>query len=122
MARENKRNREQRRLAENLKQITALQIETTTETTTQQFHYGPLPTPEVLEGYERVLPGLASRITDLATSEAEHRRKLESQLLTGQIDDIETQREIEKRGQLFALVIALATIIGGFVVIALDHA
>lgn len=115
MARENKRNRDARRLAE---QLTALQVSKTTLTQ----HSGPLPHPDVLAGYEKLVPGLADRIVRMAESESAHRRDLESRFLNAQIEDNKTDRLIEGRGQVCALIVALVTIIGGFVIIGTGHA
>jgi uncharacterized membrane protein len=38
---------------------------------------GPIPPPEILEGYERVLPGLADRIMTMAETQSAHRHGLE---------------------------------------------
>ena len=32
----------------------------------RQFHQGPLPPPEILEEYKRILPGLEHQIADMA--------------------------------------------------------
>lgn len=42
---------------------------------------GPLPHPEILEGYERVLPGSADRILSMAENEGEHRRTIEKTIV-----------------------------------------
>ena len=39
---------------------------------------GPVPSPDVLEGYERIVPGSAKLIFDNFEAESTHRRKLES--------------------------------------------
>lgn len=39
---------------------------------------GPLPPPEILEKYDRVLPGAAERIFVMAEQQAQHRRQLEA--------------------------------------------
>jgi uncharacterized membrane protein len=44
---------------------------------------GPLPPPEQLAGYERVLPGAADRILAMAESQAEHRQNLEQTAIGG---------------------------------------
>lgn len=40
---------------------------------------GPIPPPEVLEGYERIVSGSAKLIFDNFEAESTHRRKLESE-------------------------------------------
>lgn len=44
---------------------------------------GPIPPPEVLEGYERIVPGSAKRIIDNALKQSEHRRALEQIVIKG---------------------------------------
>lgn len=47
-----------------------------------EFHeltIGPVPSPDVLEGYERIVPGSAKLIFDNFEAESTHRRKLESE-------------------------------------------
>lgn len=42
-------------------------------------HQGPLPHPEVLEGYNRASPGAADRIITMAEAHAAHQRQLEAE-------------------------------------------
>lgn len=42
---------------------------------------GPLPSPEILREYERVIPGFAEKIFQLTEREAVHRRSVERELL-----------------------------------------
>lgn len=44
---------------------------------------GPLPPPEILRGYEDVLPGAADRILKMAETQASHRQGLESIAVNG---------------------------------------
>lgn len=50
-----------------------------------EFFAGPLPPPEVLEKYDQVVSGAASRIMDSAESQTAHRQKLESRVITWDI-------------------------------------
>jgi uncharacterized membrane protein len=52
---------------------------TQTEQVIGQFHRhsGPLPPPEVLQGYENITPGFADRIVTMAEKQAQHRQELE---------------------------------------------
>lgn len=74
----------------------------------QHFH-GPLPPPELLEHYEKVLPGGAERIFKMAEKEQVHRHSLES-----------TLPELARWGQRFGFILGLSGIIGGVVLVALD--
>ena len=44
---------------------------------------GPLPPPEVLDGYNRVLPGSAERLFNMAESQLAHRQHLEKVAVEG---------------------------------------
>ncbi|KPD31551.1 hypothetical protein AN926_06020 [Thermus scotoductus] len=69
------------------------------------FWRGPLPPPEVLEGYDQVVPGAARGIFDQFEKQSEHRRRLEERLLT----------HLERRDHKalnIVLVIALASVLG----------
>lgn len=66
-----------------------------------ELHQGPLPPPDVLGGYESVVPGAAERILRMAEQEASHRQNLEKAL---------TQRDSNRSllGVIGAVVVALA--------------
>jgi uncharacterized membrane protein len=66
----------------------------------QSFHSGPLPAPETLKKYDEIVPGLAERIVKMAESQGAHRIELEKSVIKNQISE-------SKRGQYFALFIAL---------------
>lgn len=67
---------------------------------------GPLPPPEMFEKYERVLPGLADRITKMAESQSEHRQKLETSVIN--FDKIKSLL-----GLVFAFLIVICAIVAG---------
>ena len=48
---------------------------------------GPIPPPGFLEQYERINPGLASRMVAMAESEATHRRQMETKLVESHCED-----------------------------------
>src|SRR5262249_50834242 len=50
-----------------------------------------------------------------------HRRSLEVSLLNAQVEDIQTQRHIEKLGQKFALIVSLAGIAAGVIMGVTGH-
>lgn len=71
---------------------------------------GPLPPPNVLAGYEQVMPGAADRVFRLTEGQAAHRQALERRI-------VETHSLIERRGQLLAFVLMLAAlVIGGLLI------
>jgi uncharacterized membrane protein len=72
---------------------------------------GPLPPPDVLEGYDRVLPGLAREIADQWKAETKHRHTTIDGLRQTDKEAMHAFYKGERRGQYFALVI-FAGIIG----------
>ncbi len=70
---------------------------------------GPLPHPEVLAGYEQILPGAAERIIAMAEREGDHRRELERMLLERDFSE-------GKRGQIFALITVGFFLLAGVIV------
>jgi len=66
----------------------------------QRFHSGPLPDPEALAAYNSIIPNGADRIMQMAEKQLDHRIDLEN--------IVAPSRESQsKRGQIFALIIAL---------------
>jgi uncharacterized membrane protein len=71
---------------------------------------GPLPPPQILQGYEELLPGAAERIFAMAEENQKHRHKLESEV-------IPRKSRNETRGQFFGFILAIVTIgIGAFLI------
>lgn len=75
---------------------------------------GPLPPPDILGGYERIVPGSANRLIRLLEDEANHRRAMERAVVEGSLKE-------KSRGQFFGLVIGLVAIIAGAIVAALGQ-
>jgi uncharacterized membrane protein len=78
-----------------------------------ETHAGPIPPPEVIEGYEKVLAGSANRIIKMAENEQTHRQKLErrNQLF---------QTGLISIGQLFAFLMGMSGIAGGVYLVKND--
>lgn len=71
---------------------------------------GPLPPPDALDHYERILPGAAERILRMAEIEGEERRANVAKLVS-------TETKVEKRGQLMAFAVAVLGLVGSFFLI-----
>ncbi len=69
--------------------------------------FGPLPPPETLEDYNRVVPGLAERIISMTERQQEHRMTLEKTV-------VGSQQKQSNRGQLFAFILTILLISCGF--------
>ena len=76
---------------------------------------GPLPPPEILQAYDEVVDGGATRIVDQWERETKHRHALESKALDAYVAGM-------TRAQWMAFVVILAIGIGGLVIVALGHA
>lgn len=84
----------------------------------QQFHYaelqlGPLPTPKILEGYERILPGAADRILKMAETAQSHKHTLGK-------DQQDKISSLLHSGQFFAFIIAILAIGFSFILLLYD--
>jgi len=75
---------------------------------------GPLPSPGTLAEYEKVMPGLANRIVELAEKEQAHRHEMQRSTVVGGIS-------IATRGQRYGLVSVLAVLAVAGVLVALGH-
>jgi len=69
------------------------------QVTTQQFS-GPVPHPEILRGYDQVLPGAAERILTMAELDQKHQIELENSAQHLAAKEI-------KRGQIFGLFVSI---------------
>jgi uncharacterized membrane protein len=78
------------------------------------MYSGPIPPPEYLTLYEKMVPGIAKRFLEEPHFEAEHRRNLERKM-------IEAQIELAKKGQLIASMLAGACVVGSFAAIFFGH-
>ena len=77
------------------------------------FVRGPLPPPAILKEYEEISPGLAGKIVSMAEVEGLHRRQMEEKALNANIESMHKQFQESRVGQIFALVVTLAFLIGG---------
>lgn len=67
---------------------------------------GPLPHPEILAGYDRVLPGAADRIIKMAEKNQLHRHALEAKVIPAGVVG-------ERLAQILAFILYLATLASG---------
>lgn len=96
---------------------------TTVTETRMVAHSGPLPAPEVLAGYDRILPGAAERILQMAEKEQNARIALDQAQLEADVEHRAEMARMQKRvhtgsfisdylGQFFGFVIALCCLVG----------
>lgn len=74
---------------------------------------GPIPPPQLLEQYSKVIPNGAERIMAMAESQQKHRQSLESVVVLANV-------AAQSRGQVFAFLLAAVAISGGIWLIAND--
>lgn len=75
---------------------------------------GPLPPPEILAGYDKVLPGAADRIIKMAEKQAQHRQGLES-------STVKSDSKRAYLGVVSAFVLSFTAILGGIIAVCLGH-
>lgn len=67
---------------------------------------GPLPPPEALEMYNRILPGAADRILKMAEDQEKHRQDIERQVVRSNVFS-------QKAGLVMGFMVAITAIVGG---------
>lgn len=73
-----------------------------------QHHSGPLPPPEMLEKYERLLPGAAERLFQMAEKEQAHQHKTIAEVT-------KSVGQSQKRGQVLGFILAMSALISSVV-------
>jgi len=80
----------------------------------REYYTGPLPHPELMKGYDEILPGAADRILQSFEHEGTHRREIEA-------NESKARIEISKRGQILALIVSIFFGSGSFAVVLAGH-
>ncbi|SDX05376.1 MULTISPECIES: DUF2335 domain-containing protein [Nitrosomonas] len=75
------------------------QHEEITQVQARQYS-GPIPHPEILRGFDEIVPGAAERILTMAEENGKHQREIEKLHLTSAYNTI-------RRGQIFGLLIGI---------------
>ena len=93
---------------EELEKLSIKILEKLSVTVSERFERftGPIPPPDIMEQYEKTLPGSADRIIKMAENQGEHRQLLEKQGLSFSNCAV-------RRGQIFGLVIGIVAIVTG---------
>ena len=77
--------------------------------TASQYYSGPLPHPDIMKGYDELVPGAAERILSMTEKEQSHRHELETRMVESEIKD-------GKRGMVFAFILSFSAIIAAIVI------
>ncbi|MEO5358180.1 MAG: DUF2335 domain-containing protein [Nitrospirae bacterium YQR-1] len=94
-------------------------------------HTGPIPDPVTLQGYERIIPGLAERIVKMAEDEVKHRHKIDddeqkhrhkidNDFLSLNRDSFNIESKERKLGQIFGIIIGLAGLIASVICVSFN--
>ena len=73
---------------------------------------GPIPPPNIIRGYEEVLPGAADRIIAMAEKQSAHRQAMETKI-------IETESRDGFLGMVFAFSLSLLCIVAAVIIVYL---
>lgn len=73
---------------------------------------GPIPPPNIIKGYEDVLPGAADRILSMAEKQSNHRQEMERTIIKAESRD-------GLLGVLFAFLLGLGCIVAAIVIVCL---
>lgn len=71
---------------------------------------GPIPHPDILKGYNEIVPGAAERILIMAEEQQKHRFSIENKIVSSSI-------KMRSRGSVLAFVILLLVIMSGIYLI-----
>ncbi len=78
---------------------------------------GPIPSAFELQAYERVVPGSANRIIEMAEHENLHRHHIELNLVQANVKLANKEATERMMGQSFAFIIAMSCIVGGLALV-----
>jgi uncharacterized membrane protein len=95
-----------------------------------QIYQGAIPPPEILAGFDQLVPGTSQRLIELAISESEHRRDLEQRAMSANIANQQQQMAVatyqthavfrsDALGQVAGVVVSLCCV-GGAVYLAVS--
>ena len=79
----------------------------------EQHFQGPIPPPNIMEAYDRILPGSADRILKLTEQQFEHRVAIENKVIDSKIIS-------ERRGTLLGFSLAVFIILASVILILKD--
>lgn len=71
---------------------------------------GPIPPPNIIEGYERVLPGSADRIISMAEKQSAHRQEMEKKMIDSESRD-------GFLGVVFAFLLGIGCIVAAVIMV-----
>ena len=106
-----KKNRILKALRQNIERFEVMESVTHTQSS---LYSGPIPHPEIMKEYIEINPDFADRIFTWTEDEQKYSQNRDNKI-------IEKSFDAKKRGQNYALIIALTAIVGGIICILFDH-
>lgn len=79
---------------------------------------GPLPPPEILLSYDKIVPGAGKTIVGMAENEAKHRHKIDNDVVDLEREKIKSRAFAHLMGMSCALIFGLSVIGGGIYLIS----
>jgi uncharacterized membrane protein len=80
---------------------------------TQERRSGPLPEPEDLAGYDKIVPGAANRILAMAEGQNAHRQAMENRSLELDGEAMRRGYSESRWGQVFAFIVVMSVVLAG---------
>ncbi len=81
---------------------------------------GPLPHPEIMKGYEEVVPGAAQRILDMTEKRMDHRMNLETRDMDLAHKNLDKEFNLAKTSLIFGGIMGLILIIACIILVYQD--
>jgi uncharacterized membrane protein len=90
------------------------------QVTIQSRHIGPLPPPEILREYEKIIPNAGERLLSVVEREQEHRHSYEKYIVESAVKDAGDGRRAHLRGDIIAVAVFLICSAMGMTLLFLD--
>lgn len=92
------------------KDSTERQMERAVANVFQSEFHGPIPPPNIIKGYEEVVPGAADRIITMAENQAKHRQTMEATMIKAESRD-------SLLGVLFAFILGVGCLVASAIIV-----
>lgn len=96
--------------SDNLSQASSTRVSQPQQLVHQSFA-GPIPPPNLLEAYNKIVPNAAERLIKMAEDNSQHLRDVEQKALDANIAIEHKHIEITKRGQNYAFCFVISLLI-----------
>ncbi len=76
---------------------------------------GPIPPPALMKEYAEINPEFPKRFFEVAEKQLAHDHAVEKEIIPSNKEIVQTNQNLEKRGQFFGFVLALVGLVGGII-------